>query len=265
VHNGLSAEQDRALEGLGAVPSDLRRLVEQYAGRARLTPGDADSLLATLAQTAPTSGLPAQPDQVVRTPDERVANESDHLGSSRVESDLVTIGVTTLGVTANFGRELVRTSEPRTNNDLVEQPTDQPTARVSSDLVEQPSAQPSAQPSTVQQPRAATLIEPPADTGDPKDGPLTRRMDARDVRVFPVARKAAFSAGILGADDLPEFPLIRSPSVAKEVEDRKSVASMPTDSTSTSSEQTDSFEILVDEEILEIEPDDPLFEESDED
>lgn len=47
------------------------------------------------------------------------------------------------------------------------------------------------------------------------------------------------------------------------MEEAKSIAAMPTDSTS--SEQTDSFEILVDEEILEIEPDDPVFDESDED
>jgi hypothetical protein len=206
VDNGLSAEQEHALEGLGAVPSNLSDLVERYAGRARLTPSDADSLLAALAH----------PEQV-RTEPEQVAQERelvqalDQLGSSHLESDSVTAGVN-----ADFQRP-----QPQ---------------------------------SLVPPPQAATVLESAADTTEPKDGPLTRRMDARDVRVFP--RKAAFSAGILGADDLPEFPLSRA-------HELKSAVSTTADSTS--SEQTDSFEILVDEEILEIEPDDPVFDESDED
>jgi hypothetical protein len=252
VDNGLSAEQERILEGLGAVPSDLTRLVERYAGRTRLSPSDADSLLATLAQPSAALGLvqpqllQVQLDQVARTPGERFRNEAEDLGSSHLESNLVTVGLKAdavglkveVGLKADVGRDMDRTSESGINSDLVAQPT-------------------------AEQPRSGALIEASADTSEPKDGPLTRRMDARDVRVFPVARKAAFSAGILGADDLPEFPVIRSPSVVKEVEEAKSVVAMPTDSAA--SEQTDSFEILVDEEILEIEPDDPVFDESDED
>jgi hypothetical protein len=85
-------------------------------------------------------------------------------------------------------------------------------------------------------------------------------MDARDVRIVPVARKAAFSAGLLGADDLPDFPAIRPPSSGKDSEERPSVA--PAATSSTVADQTDSFEILVDEEILEIEPDDAVFDDS---
>jgi hypothetical protein len=85
-------------------------------------------------------------------------------------------------------------------------------------------------------------------------------MDARDVRIVPGARKAAFSAGLLGADDLPDFPAVRPPSSGKDAEDHPSV--VPAAASSTVADQTDSFEILVDEEILEIEPDDAVFDDS---
>jgi hypothetical protein len=230
-----SADVDRALEGLGDVPSDIYALVERYVGRTRITASDADSLLASLA--------PVAFDRVARTlaggvaaPQEAVVSDADELSAPLVTER--------------------RGSQP----DRVEAERDQVSSgsagRADSDLVENVQLQ-VENVQLQQQPVPAFLQASTPDTGD---GPLTRRMDARDVRIVSGTRKAAFSAGLLGADDLPDFPAIRPPTSGKDADEQPAVAADA--ATGAAVDQTDSFEILVDEEILEIEPDDAVFDDS---
>jgi hypothetical protein len=104
---------------------------------------------------------------------------------------------------------------------------------------------------------AAESAPPIFELPEPKDGPLTQRMSAREVRT-PVPRRP-FAGGLAGADDLPQFPINRPPQTARSIPPplppRSAAAASPAPT------EQDNFEIIVDDEILEIEPDDPLLEE----
>ena len=80
----------------------------------------------------------------------------------------------------------------------------------------------------------------------------------RDSTAVPNQRKGPLAQGLTGIDELPDFPVTRSLATAKSADD---VRTFPKPTESTIGPDADSFEILVDEEILEIEPEDSILDE----
>jgi hypothetical protein len=224
-------------------------LIERYTGSARLAVGDADLLLAGLrdgagARVAP----PSLTDQV--EPELSAGGPSADRFARTLAGAAVAIG----------DQVAIKVDQVESRNQVELGPA---ANQVDPLHAEQRLEHPEPPTHFSAEEPVEALFGRGAETLEPRDGPLTRRMDARDVRLGTNGRKSTFSGGLLGADDLPEFPLTRTPSFAKNVDEPKAVPR--TNAGSAANEDDDSFEILVDEEILEIEPDDAIFEESSED
>ena len=103
-------------------------------------------------------------------------------------------------------------------------------------------------------------LPPRFETKEPNEAGSTRsRADTRDL-LSPNPRRPALAKGLAGVEDLPELPdLPRGrPAAAARPNDEAKAAPNPAQKPDTSN-----FEILVDEEILELDADDTIIEEED--
>jgi hypothetical protein len=225
---------DQVLDGLGDVPVNLGRLIERHVGRIRITASEADSLLTELGE--PIRGQP----QELRA------------GSLKERQGLLRHDIDRGQNQDQDGQDRDRGQEKEAEPQQFVAASFQPESAVAARSTE----------SVTTQAGASSSPESTLELAQTTESSVSRRPDARDLRYAPNLRKTTFTDRLTGLDDLPEFPVGRSPSAAKLTGDSKHspkpVASIP-------NEDADSFEILVDEEILELEPEDSVVDDDDDD
>jgi hypothetical protein len=254
LNSALRAKMDQVLDGLGDVPVNLGQLIERHIGQKRVTPSEADSLLRELGGGELNRGESLR---------------GSLRGALRGES--LRDGLKELGGEPNRGElqefpDIDRGQE----KDGQEKDADRRQLVAGSSQPEYPPFGEST--SAKARPEDRLPVVTPAVTGAPLGSTLglaqntgssvSPSVDVRDLRSAPNLRKTAFTEGLTGLDDLPEFPVGRSPSGARPTGESKH---SPKPVQSVPDEDTDSFEILVDEEILEFEAEDSVVEDSDDD
>jgi hypothetical protein len=273
LHSSKPVDVDLLIESLGRVPRDLKKLLVQYTGSSRINVTQADELLMSLFLRAPGRSQPRSlppANDAVLTPEFAVPDWG--------------------GAEQTYG--LDEAAEPR-RDDLKEAmaavvaprpPRDVPEWLVESEL---PAAfAPEVPPRNTTDPgfdrvdtdqgvapfqnvynaleelrTASSRPPPPTAADDSRSGSefgaglFTHRMDATELRrssIPPLERRnTPFPSGVPGATELPDIRPSSRPPATTEPAPPSAASHMLHDA-------EDSFEILVDEEILELEPDDLL-------
>jgi hypothetical protein len=231
---------DQVLEGLGDVPVNLGQLIERHIGKTRITPREADSLLKDLGVGGdePNRGEPHAhelPDTDHDQGKDRGQGKDDIDRGQGKDAERRQFAATSIQPDQQASAESARAS-------AIASPEDRVAVMA---------------PAVIDASLESTSGLTPTTALSPSSG-----VDVRDLRSAPGLRKTTFTDGLTGLDDLPEFPIGRSPSAARHTVDSKH---SPKPMLPVPDEDTDSFEILVDEEILELEAEDSIVEDSDDD
>jgi hypothetical protein len=244
------AEVDRMLEGLGFVREpDLGRLIERYVGPAPITLQLADQLLQELHSSASAHGAPQrrglEPTFVADS--RRDEPDGTHQARSLDRDD----GDRGQGVAQAVADENVLL---RHENMAARSAIQSDQERSEFVLDEREALKPLSSGAIVNSSLSAN-----EETRTPRALSAKPARDLQGTAANP--RKAFLPDGLAGVDDLPSFPGARSFPTAKTVEEQRTVLK-PAES-ALSTDAADSFEILVDEEILELEPEDSIDDEID--
>jgi hypothetical protein len=245
------AQVDQQLAALGGIPADLDRLLIQYAGADRLSVSRADELLHSLFLHAPLRAVshalvPELPEPVMRTPEFAV---SDWGG------DAATYGAAHAPELRTFAAPPAPEFDTGdTDHGLGNAlPPPPPSRDVYGALDELAAAS------------AADATDDSRSSSEFGAGLFTHRMDASELRrssVPAAARHTPFSSfpdGPPGSQELTEYQQGRAGNGSRPAAaDSFAPTTPPQSSQSLHDPDEDSFEILVDEEIFELEPDDVL-------